>query len=553
MDFNKRIKEIRGTRTMAEFSDVIGISIMLISAWETGRAMPSINKLIQLSEHLNLSTDYILGLSDESNYIPKSNTTSSVNIIDLINNGVKLEDNPTGIIQTDNNIIKYTTEPMNTLIIDNSSNYISYIKSMIELITHSNHKKNIVANVNLEITPELKKQLLDADYQIIDINDINSTNASFNILESMKHMTDDQILNTMLNLISSYTPESMEATILIHSKAVYLTELYKLYKEKDPKMSFKSFHDFSLKHDVTSKLKINHYYPNRSELELNFAKSAIKGEVINLLDMLSKLTLVEKLENTSNITTNINKPLFINFHTNPTIDFANTNNEKGIIPQNECFHRITNAISYIIGEKMKSKKEPTYWIKKLKDVNLTEISTNIALNQELCIISNDKITETNNNIILANVNLIVNNLPLSDSISNMLSKQFEIPGYTYPYTIYNGKYQPLTSNITNQSTYRINELGRDSLSSEHIPHMNTILSLGRASNENLFQYFEQTRSQLEELYGPDFDLDKALKSEDNTPTIIGQSKYQKTTNHDPIKEILTMLDQLKNKIENLDN
>lgn len=87
----------------------------------------------------------------------------------------------------------------------------------------------------------------------------------------------------------------------------------------------------------------------------------------------------------------------------------------------------------------------------------------------------------------------------------MLSKQFEIPGYTYPYTIYNGKYQPLTSNITNQSTYRINELGRDSLSSEHIPHMNTILSLGRASNENLFQYFEQTRSQLEELYGPNFE------------------------------------------------
>ena len=60
-----KIKEIRQKRNMSqiELSTKIEISQETISAYENGKAFPSIKTLIKIAKALNTSTDYLLGLS----------------------------------------------------------------------------------------------------------------------------------------------------------------------------------------------------------------------------------------------------------------------------------------------------------------------------------------------------------------------------------------------------------------------------------------------------------------------------------------------------------
>ena len=65
--FSNRLKELRIEKgiTQKELAKQIDTTNSAISYWEKAINEPKINYVIALSEYFNVSTDYLLGLSDE--------------------------------------------------------------------------------------------------------------------------------------------------------------------------------------------------------------------------------------------------------------------------------------------------------------------------------------------------------------------------------------------------------------------------------------------------------------------------------------------------------
>jgi transcriptional regulator with XRE-family HTH domain len=59
----KKEREIRGL-TQADLAKEVKVSVPTIAEYEAGKKMPRHNKLIILAKTLNVSTDYLLGLTD---------------------------------------------------------------------------------------------------------------------------------------------------------------------------------------------------------------------------------------------------------------------------------------------------------------------------------------------------------------------------------------------------------------------------------------------------------------------------------------------------------
>ena len=70
MEFKDRISMLRKelNLTQEEFAKKIGFSRTAVSAWEIGRNEPSNNDTIKLADFFNVSTDYLLGKTDERNW-----------------------------------------------------------------------------------------------------------------------------------------------------------------------------------------------------------------------------------------------------------------------------------------------------------------------------------------------------------------------------------------------------------------------------------------------------------------------------------------------------
>ena len=64
--FQERLKQIRiaNELTLERFGKLFGIANQSVSKWEKGINLPSINLLVAISEHFNVSIDYLLGVSD---------------------------------------------------------------------------------------------------------------------------------------------------------------------------------------------------------------------------------------------------------------------------------------------------------------------------------------------------------------------------------------------------------------------------------------------------------------------------------------------------------
>lgn len=61
----KRLREFRGTRTQRQIADVIGITQSAYSLWEVGRRNKKFEDFARLCQRLNISADWLLGLTDE--------------------------------------------------------------------------------------------------------------------------------------------------------------------------------------------------------------------------------------------------------------------------------------------------------------------------------------------------------------------------------------------------------------------------------------------------------------------------------------------------------
>ena len=69
MKFKDRLRELRQNKglTQAALASHFNKSESAARMWETDRAQPDLNTLIELSKMFNCSTDYLLGLTDHIN------------------------------------------------------------------------------------------------------------------------------------------------------------------------------------------------------------------------------------------------------------------------------------------------------------------------------------------------------------------------------------------------------------------------------------------------------------------------------------------------------
>ena len=65
--FSVRLQEIREKRGFSrkEIADILEITPRAYQYYEEGKREPDYDKLILLSRHLNISADYLLGLTDK--------------------------------------------------------------------------------------------------------------------------------------------------------------------------------------------------------------------------------------------------------------------------------------------------------------------------------------------------------------------------------------------------------------------------------------------------------------------------------------------------------
>lgn len=66
MEFKDRLQTLRESKKMniIQLADKFGKSEGAVRAWETGRAKPDVDTLIKLAKYFEVSTDFLLGLSD---------------------------------------------------------------------------------------------------------------------------------------------------------------------------------------------------------------------------------------------------------------------------------------------------------------------------------------------------------------------------------------------------------------------------------------------------------------------------------------------------------
>jgi transcriptional regulator with XRE-family HTH domain len=63
--FSSRLKELRNSGSQSHFSQMLGVSQQKYSRWETGRFEPSISEILTICKTMGVTSDWLLGLSDE--------------------------------------------------------------------------------------------------------------------------------------------------------------------------------------------------------------------------------------------------------------------------------------------------------------------------------------------------------------------------------------------------------------------------------------------------------------------------------------------------------
>lgn len=62
--FTRRFRELQGERSNTEFADFLGLSRQTVGFYCNGDRLPDVITLMQIAERCNVSTDYLLGISD---------------------------------------------------------------------------------------------------------------------------------------------------------------------------------------------------------------------------------------------------------------------------------------------------------------------------------------------------------------------------------------------------------------------------------------------------------------------------------------------------------
>ena len=89
--FRIRLKELREQKGLSQdaFSKDIGVSQSTVGNWESGTRQPKMDVLEKIARYFDVSTDYLLGRSDES-VLPQSDPTW-INVLGRVSAGIPIE------------------------------------------------------------------------------------------------------------------------------------------------------------------------------------------------------------------------------------------------------------------------------------------------------------------------------------------------------------------------------------------------------------------------------------------------------------------------------
>ena len=62
--FTQRFRELQGERSNTDFADFLGLSRQTVGFYCNSDRLPDVITLIQIAEKCNVSTDYLLGVTD---------------------------------------------------------------------------------------------------------------------------------------------------------------------------------------------------------------------------------------------------------------------------------------------------------------------------------------------------------------------------------------------------------------------------------------------------------------------------------------------------------
>ncbi|MCL2177638.1 MAG: helix-turn-helix domain-containing protein [Firmicutes bacterium] len=83
MDINKLIKELRqqDKLTQQDLANDLKIDRQVIANWENGHSRPKLEMVVDLADYFNVSTDYLLGRTDNKQTLHNfSNTQNGITI-----------------------------------------------------------------------------------------------------------------------------------------------------------------------------------------------------------------------------------------------------------------------------------------------------------------------------------------------------------------------------------------------------------------------------------------------------------------------------------------
>ena len=87
--FSDKIKELRHSRNMTqcELASVLGVTQQAMCKWEKGLSTPTYDLLVKISDYFNVTTDYLLGRTDDSSPL-KCNTEQQIKCPELCDNNL---------------------------------------------------------------------------------------------------------------------------------------------------------------------------------------------------------------------------------------------------------------------------------------------------------------------------------------------------------------------------------------------------------------------------------------------------------------------------------
>ena len=88
---NERIKSLRIScgYSQVEFARLVGVTKQCVSNWENDNVIPSVEMLVKIADIFHVTTDYVLGRSEDARIDVSGLTTEQIGHISLLINDLK--------------------------------------------------------------------------------------------------------------------------------------------------------------------------------------------------------------------------------------------------------------------------------------------------------------------------------------------------------------------------------------------------------------------------------------------------------------------------------